>query len=292
MSRFSGKCDLCDHISGQGGWYDRDGKPVKFGDPGVGAYYSDEYQDFLAFKKRTGGVIHQHKKIKVTEWNQKEVEKNIPNLFKVIEHKEEVADKRYKGGTREVISYTYEYWHKEYKTLKELNKHGVFITIDIHFDTILDLIPYYPYIISSCFYSDGKETMFISKESFVVSERDEHYEHGYFSDYWEHYNKDLQDHYRSIVLKYFNPTGREYIEEVTFDENGIGKVSRPIDENFYVEWRWEDGATHTHWTSPKVVDCNAGTIKMHEYDLKGLGNKMLVYYVAKKDRGLNVGVGD
>lgn len=289
MSKFSGRCDLFDHMSGLGGWYDRNGKPVKIGDPGVGVYYSDEYQDFLAFKKRTGGVIHQHKKVKVTEWNQKEVEKNIPNMFKVIEHKEEIKDKRYKDGIKEVISYTYEYWGKEYKTLKELNKHGVYITIDIHFDTILDLIPYYPYIVSSCCSSGDKETVFISKESFVISERDEHCERGYFSDSWEWYNKKLQDHYREIVLEYFNPTGREHIEEVTFDENGIGKVSEPIDENFYVEWRWEDGKPHDHWTSPEVLDAQNGKIKMHKYDIKLLSNKMLVYYVGVKDKKLNLG---
>ena len=50
MSIYSGKADLCDHIAGLGGWYDRYGNPVKIGQEGVGAYYSDEYQDFLKFK--------------------------------------------------------------------------------------------------------------------------------------------------------------------------------------------------------------------------------------------------
>ena len=54
MSIYSGKCDLCDHIMGTAGWYDKDGNPVKMGE-GSGAYYSDEYRDFLEFKKRTGG---------------------------------------------------------------------------------------------------------------------------------------------------------------------------------------------------------------------------------------------
>ena len=52
MSRFSGKCDLFDHISGLGGWYDKEGNPIKFGESS-GPYYSDEYQDFLEFKKET-----------------------------------------------------------------------------------------------------------------------------------------------------------------------------------------------------------------------------------------------
>ena len=64
MSRWSGKCDFADHISGLGGWYDKDGNPVKFGQEGVGAYYSDELQDFREFKRKTGGVMYQHKRIK------------------------------------------------------------------------------------------------------------------------------------------------------------------------------------------------------------------------------------
>ena len=35
MSRWSGKCDFADHIAGLGGWYDKDGNPVKFGQEGV-----------------------------------------------------------------------------------------------------------------------------------------------------------------------------------------------------------------------------------------------------------------
>lgn len=201
MSRFSGKCDLRDHISGLGGWYDRDGNPVKFGQEGVYCYYSDEMQDFEEFKKRTGGVIHQHKKVKVSECNQDEVVKHCPYL-KIIPHTQVVVDKRYKEGKREITTYTYEYWGKEY-TLKELNKHGVSVVLDIHFDTLLDLIPYYPYIVSFAACGDGKETVFISNESFVIEERDDRIERGVFSDYWESYVKELQEHYLEVFEKYY-----------------------------------------------------------------------------------------
>ena len=55
MSIYSGKCDLADHISGLGGWFDKDCNPVSFGQEGVGVFYSDEMLDFEAFKEQTGG---------------------------------------------------------------------------------------------------------------------------------------------------------------------------------------------------------------------------------------------
>lgn len=32
MSRYSGKCDFRDCIAGLGGWFDKDGNPVKMGE--------------------------------------------------------------------------------------------------------------------------------------------------------------------------------------------------------------------------------------------------------------------
>ena len=84
MSSFSGRCDLYDHISGMGGWYDKKGNQLKFGE-GHGPYYSDEYRDFLAFKKATGGVLDQHRKFLVTPWNHEEAERLCSNL-KIVEH--------------------------------------------------------------------------------------------------------------------------------------------------------------------------------------------------------------
>ena len=270
MSRFSGKCDLYDHIAGSGGWYDRDGNPVKIGQEGVGAYYSDEYKDFLAFKKLTGGVIYQHKKFKITPWNHEEATKLCPEL--------EIIEQPTQSGKRKKV-YTYKYYGKEY-TEKELNKRGVWITIDIHFNTLLDLIPYYPYIVSMRCGS----TVYISQESFVDKEIDNRLENGFYSDLWEHYKKELQNHYREIVLTYFNPEGREHIEEVEFDENGIGKVSKPIDENFDLEWGWEDKTYHLCWTSPKIKDAEKGLIQISKEDLtRYIGKKMLVYYVETKE---------
>ena len=99
MSIYSGKCDLCDFVMGTAGWYDKDGNPVKMGE-GFGAYYSDEYRDFLEFKKRTDGVLHQHKVLTITPWNHDEAMKLCAEL-EVIEHKRTVPDKRHNSGQRE-----------------------------------------------------------------------------------------------------------------------------------------------------------------------------------------------
>lgn len=203
MSVYSGKCDLFDHISGKGGWFDKDGNPVKFSDPNVHVLYSDEWLDFLAFKKSTSGVMYQHRKITLTPWNHEEVKK-LCKEFDYQEHTRTVPDKRAKNGQREEKYLTYTYYNKEY-TLKELNNKGIWITIDIHFDTLLDLIPYYPYLVSVCYHSDGKEIIYISQQSFVDEELDDHLEHGWYSDFWQHYKKKLQDHYQEVVLEHYNP---------------------------------------------------------------------------------------
>ena len=287
MSMFSGTCDLCDHIAGLGGWYDRDGNKVKFGN-GNGPYYSDEYLDFLEFKKRTGGVLHQHKRVTVTEYNLKDVEARLNGRLRVIERRQDEAEKRSETGRRRSVKRTYEYFGTEYKTLKELNKHGVYVSVDIHFNTLLDLLPYYPYIVSMAACSDGVETVYISGESYVTSERDDHYRFGHFGDFWETYAKRLQDHYREIVLLYYNPEGREVVEEIEFDEEGLGKASHPIDDGFDLEWRWADGKSHAHWTSPKLVDADKGEILMHSNDIERFGRKMLVYYVKKTEHKLHL----
>lgn len=207
MSRFSGKADLFDYMNGLAGWHDKDGNKVNYGE-GNGPYYGDEYQDFLEFKRITNGVIHQHRKIKVNEYNQDYVKEHCKG-FDYTLHTKEIKDARTTKGYREESYYTYFYYGKEY-TLKELNKKGVYITIDIHFDTILDLIPYYPYIVSMSCSNDGKQIVYISNQSFVDGELEEHLENGWYSDYWQHYKKELQGHYIDIVLKYFNPKEKEY----------------------------------------------------------------------------------
>ena len=286
MSKMSGKCDLYDHIGGMGGWYDRDGNPVKFGDENVHVYYSDEMQDFIEFKRRTGGVMYQHMRIEVTELNQKLVSKKCKQ-FKVIEHVERVKDKRLKSGEKEKTTYTYEYFGKEYKTLKELNKKHVYITKEIHFDTLLDIIPYYPYIVSTSFSDKDKAIVYLSNKSFVDEEEELALKHGWERSSTDFYRKELQDHYREVVLRYYNPAGREQTELVSFNEEGIGYVSNPIDTNFYVQWKFDKPTSF--WTSPEVLDADKGMIKISKNDLSSFGNKLNVYYVKQAEKKIYLG---
>ena len=100
----------------------------------------------------------------------------------------------------------------------------------------------------------------------------------------------MQDHYREVVLKYYNPSGRETVELIHFAkeiaENGtekyIGKTLYPIDENFDLKWRWDDGLNHSHWTSPKRLDDHR--IEMSKEDFEHfIGNSCKVYYVTTKE---------
>ena len=188
-----------------------------------------------------------------------------------------MLDKRIKNGQREEKYLTYTYYGKEY-TLKELNKKGIWITIDIPFDTLLDLIPYYPYIVSMA--CGG--TVYISQQSFVDEELEDHLEGGWYSDFWQYYKKELQDHYQEVVLEYYNPTGREAVELLEFKQSEDGKylatTSWPIDKNFKISWQ----TNKSHWTSPKIVD--KYTIEMHSDDFKHfLGNCCKVAYVKEEE---------
>lgn len=273
MSRWSGKCDFADHIAGLGGWYDKDGNPVKFGQEGVGAYYSDELQDFKEFKRRTGGVIYQHKHIKcINSWNQDFVAEKCPN-FKIIKHVDKVADKRKKEGYREVVSYTYEYWGKEY-TQKEINKRGVYITVEIHFNTLLDIIKYYPYLVSACASSKDKMTVYIADESFVDEEYDGALQHGHET-LKVHYDRELAEHYLEVVRDYYlkDIDKRQALILVTakpnYEDEKYAYYVTPheIDDLHRVKWYFEDGIMRTHWGVPEIVDEH--TIKIDKVNISG-----------------------
>jgi hypothetical protein len=269
MSVYSGKCDLADLVFGQGGYFDKDGKSVKFGD-NVGAYYSDEWLDFLAFRKKTGGILYQHKNVKVDSYNAEEIKKHCKEFdYKKI--KTQVPDKRSKVGYREITSYIYTYYGKEY-TKKELNnKGGVYITVEIHFDTLLELLPYYPYLTSAVVSDGDKTTVYISDQSFVEQEFNSLVKHGLVSNSRNHYNQELAKHYAEVALRYYNPTGHEISEEVVFDSDGVGCTSKKINDrfnlNFDMDWLLNKNGHCSHWTSPKMIGENK--IQISKQDLEG-----------------------
>ena len=82
MSWASGKCDLFNHLS-----FCKmrtiDGSDKKEDLDKARVLYSDEMECFKIFKQRTGGVLHQHKRIEVTEHNQDFVAKKCGN-FEII----------------------------------------------------------------------------------------------------------------------------------------------------------------------------------------------------------------
>lgn len=278
MSKYSGKCDLFDYMSGLGGWFDKDGSPAALGE-GPGPYYSDEWLDFLAFKKATGGVLHQHKKVALTAWNAEAIKKRCSGFdYKKIVT--EVEDKRYKDGIRKDVSYTYIYYGKEY-TLKELNKKGIYITLDIHFDTLLDLIPYYPYIVSAAAHSPEKTIIYISDLPYPIEERNDSFKNGVILDHrFQYYAKELQDHYKDIVLKYYNPACKEVIETLKFnlaDDKYIAETSYEVDDQFPVEWIFDD-EKFLHWKSPELLS-NHEIVMCKQDAEKFLGTTMKVKYV-------------
>lgn len=144
MSRFAGSCDLFDLISTSG----------------------DFLKDYEEFKKATGGALHQRFKVEVTEYNRDYV-KDHCRFFDYEEHAISVPDKRCKTGFREKIECSYKYMNKEFGSLKELNDFGVVIQKDIPFDSVYELIPFFPYAVASAYY--GKDRLFvnISRESYV-----------------------------------------------------------------------------------------------------------------------------
>ena len=272
MSRWSGKCDFADHISGLGGWYDKDGNPVKFGQEGIGAYYSDELQDFREFKRKTGGVMYQHKRInKIDEWNQDFVASKCSN-FKIIKHVNRVDDKRKKEGYREVVSYTYEYWGKEY-TQKEINKKGVYITTEIHFDTLLDIIKYYPYLVSSCCSNGDKMIVYLSDRSFVDEEYDDMLQYGHES-MKQYYDKKLAEHYLEVAREYYLKDINKRTSLICLSDQAdheddtyvYYKTSSKIDDLHKVEWYFVDGEKIAHWDDPQIVDDH--TVKFDKVNLR------------------------
>lgn len=206
MSIYSGKCDLADHISGLAGWHDKDGNPVKMGDPNVGAYYSDEWADFLVFKEKTGGILYQDYLICGVDCYNAEFIKAHNALFDFEKHTEKIPNKRSKKGYVEKEVYSFTYLNKKY-TEKEARKLQVTVAVKIHFETLVDLIKYYPYIVSFAASDNETMTVHISRESYVDTEYKQLLSHGYESSMKESYDQALAKHYIEIINAYYPNDG-------------------------------------------------------------------------------------
>lgn len=189
MSKFSGRCDLYDHMLMEK-MYPSESNP--------NILEADEFECFEIFKKRTNGVIYQHQKVEVTENNQDFVAANCKQ-FEITTQTITVPDRRCKGRVRVTKLYSYTYYGKEYPTLKELNKKEVYITIPIKFETILDLIPYYPYVISFCASDAEGETVYIANKSETDYRVESCLKYGSSLEFIYYFRKILQNHYIEVV---------------------------------------------------------------------------------------------
>ena len=192
MSQFSGKSDLADTIFMQKMY------PMYPDNPNS-PLTSDEMECFNIFKEKTGGKIHQHFKLELNEYNiDSEIKRvNNSNLLSAVT----VYETNSKDSKNSTV---YKYWGKEFRSLKELNKKGYYATKTIYFDTLLDLIPYYPYTVS--FLSggeDGKLFVVISGQSYVDVQEEEARKYGYDNQMVAHYRKSLQEHYIEVVNKHY-----------------------------------------------------------------------------------------
>ena len=297
MSMFSGRYDLANHIMGLGGWYDKDGNKVTFGQEGVGAYYSDELRDFEVFKAKTGGVMYQHVKIdRVDEYNQEFIKQKC-NAFDFERIEEKIPDKRSKTGFKTKASYNYTYYGKKY-SLKEINKKGVYITVEIHFDTLLDIIKYYPYVIGSCSSTNDKMTVFLASESEVDSNYLSSLQHGYESGMKKYYDKALAEHYLTVVNRYYNYDieNRKKIVPILKsnlikydDENYVLVSEYPIDYMHNIELVFPNNESVSHWSSPKLLDKYRILISKDDADcyLKDLikDKQLKISYVEEPENG-------
>ena len=236
MSSVSSKYDLLDLISGMGGWYDKDGNPTD-GKNTTGPLFSDIMRDFEAFKKRTGGILHQSIKVKVDEWNKDYVKSHCKG-FDFIKHTEIRDDKRCKEGKKEYSYYTYLYYNKEYKDLKELNKKGVYIVKKIYFNTILELIPFLPYVPAVVASDENKTYVEIARESQI----EKHFKNDLFDNseiFCYHDRKNLSKLTQDIILNYMSDYKERTIEQEFKIEKENDKyivhLEKPIDYNFEIE---------------------------------------------------------
>lgn len=259
MSKFSGRHDLYDHMM-LTKMYERNGR-----------YESDEFECFSIFKQRTGGKIYQVRRVRISPLNRDLVMELCPEFsYRTVTNTKK--DRRFKLGRRSISHDVYTYNGKDC-TLDDLNREGVLVEIPICFDTIFDLIPYYPYPVT-CAVSDGEHSkVYIPAHSLV----DEQYDLGLITGAVKtpiHYHQRLQAHYQEVCEHYyfFNIAERTHVEPITVDAStGIGMTRSPIDPLHPIKYVWDE--THEpvpHWGDPEFVEGNC-----YKIDLRNLDGEML-----------------
>lgn len=175
MSKFSGRCDLYDHI-------------YMIGCKGTDNNTSEQ-EKFEVFKRRTDGMLHQRIRFELDRFN-------IDTEIEIVNNESILSKKKVNKKWR------YYYLGEEYKSLKALNKRGYYCTVDIGFKTMLDLVKYYGCIISSMVSTEDSEYIYIQTEPEV----DEKRRHQWFrkNKMIRFYSEDaLTEEYIRLVKKYY-----------------------------------------------------------------------------------------
>lgn len=168
MSKFSGKCDFYDHIFMR---TDRE----------------NEIDAFNEFKDKTGGIIHIQTPL---------IFKNKTDVLKEIERLNDPGKLRYDEDKKLFV-----YYGREFKSAAALNKVGYNYLRDIKFEDPIDLIQYYPYLISMSCCSKDTEFVVLSSEPYPVSQ---YKENKCFTDRslkW--YNDALKAEFIRVVKTYY-----------------------------------------------------------------------------------------
>lgn len=178
MSKFSGKCDLYDHV-------------FMIGSRDTTADMS-ELEKFEVFKQRTEGKIYQSRKLTLEKWN-------IDYEIQYIDNPNILRKEKENGRWK------YYYYGKKFASLTALNKYGYYTLFTIKIDTLLDLIPYYPYVISILVCSDSSDYIQICSTSQVDSELMEPWRKVKYDgdSYFYHYRDALRDELIRVAKEYY-----------------------------------------------------------------------------------------
>lgn len=276
MSQYSGRCDLYDHIfSGCEGW-------------------KDYFDRFYEFKRKTGGKLYQERKVRVSEFNLDD----ICEMNHELGYSETAVTKRGRNGApKEATEKRFTYWGKEYDSLAKLNKKGVYVRIEIPFETVLDLIPYYPYVIGCNYWSDDKEIVIVARQSEPDSEIEDWLASGFFVkesiEFEWQYKHELAEHYRE-VLEELNRDMRLRHRQIDLGavpmikegEWYLLRTEDEIDVNQPIKWFFPDKPV-LHWASARYRD--AHTIAISDKDVEDYlkdaiaNHAVCIRYVRRKD---------
>ena len=159
---------------------------------------------FEIFKEETEGKLYQNITVELNPWNlDKEIKYiNRPEFLSKEVEVIQVPDKRCKSGfkTKEKVFVKY-----LGKLIPLENKPKVCVHKVIYFEDMIDLVPYYPYIVSSYarYEKDGKLvcSVTISQNSYLDYSYLEKREVGGDISYLEHYKKNLKEELINTVLE-------------------------------------------------------------------------------------------